>query len=541
MKRLTFGMMIIGVIGSLSLGCCPKKPAVVGPPFLRDLGEFPLLPNYIWDPLVRTFEQQARGIPLPQWKELAAKYLANPATPVRVAVVDFAVDQAAGLSRSAHKEAVSGVIRDLLCADAEALECRARVVATPALSAREGSLREYAYMTFKELQNSLSGVLIQSQMTKENLIVNLSMGWDPIKTGPKTTPTDDPQVAGIFQLLKRASCQGAIVIAPAGNLTGSEGPLFPAGYEVQRVPSNAQCAQMGFPRRVKIDEEKTPLVYAVAGLDSIDQRMVTVRPWSQPRLAAYGLSVPASSPKDKRFMFSGSSMANSIVTAAAAAVWSAKPDLSPDQVMNIVYEGGVKLDGAYDSKRARTEFCLDHLYGPCPDPVRRVFLCGALEKVLPPEAGLSCVHEPSRTSDLPALPNDHISSNVPRSEPCLLTGCGHPFGPSIDQTPNGAVPQPGIAGCPGCTISVRRSLVFGKLTWDSVTPPTMQQAVVQTWNSSLTNPQSSMPIWDVTQDFERGVTVPSDTWGAMMTIDYIDPSDGSARTKQIALNVNKKE
>lgn len=498
------------------------------------------LPNYIWEPLVKTFERQARGIPVSQWKALATKYLANPRTPVRVATVDFSVDQPIGRSRSGHKEAVTGVIRNLLCVDAEASECRSRVMATPGISADEGARREHDYLTFENFYSSVLGILNEWQPKNENRIINVGVAWDPIKMAIDKSPIDDPRVAPVYQLLRRASCMGAIVIAPAGNATGSEGPLFPAGYEVERAPSKEECAKMGIHRRKDINDEKTPLVYAVGALDSGDQRMVTVRRWGQPRLAAYGLSVPAYGSKGERLMFSGTSMSTAVVSAAAAAVWSAKPDLSSDQVMAIVYEGGVKLDGGFASKRARTEFCLEGPFGPCPDAVRRVFLCGALEKVLPPEAGLSCVNEPTdpKSAALPSLPGEAVPPALPSSRVCEVTNCGHTFGPSVDQIPNGAVPQPlGIAGCPGCTLSLPRAMVFGSLTWDSALPPAMLGGVVSVWTRRQTNPAYSTTVWDVTRPFEVHVYVPSDTYGAMLTVSFTAP-DGTPAYKDIPLNVN---
>src|SRR5260221_530426 len=110
--------------------------------------------------------------------------------------------------------------------------------------------------TFGELATALQEVIDQWQPQREHLVVNLAVAWDPIKTAAGNTPLDDPQARPIFQLINRASCLGAIVIAPAGNLTGSEGPLFPAGYEVRGVPTNEQCVQMGWPRKDPINQEQ---------------------------------------------------------------------------------------------------------------------------------------------------------------------------------------------------------------------------------------------------------------------------------------------
>src|SRR5258708_4634950 len=240
MRRQSSAAMAIGATAALCLACCvPSKPAGL-PLKLAETATFPELPAFIWQPLMKTFEQQARGMSLPQWQEVAAKYLTPTTMPVRVAVIDFAPN-ATGPARSPHTDAVTGVIRSLLCAKPEAPECRARVVPTrgvgitlPELRTTDGkpAARDYSYLSFGELATALQEVIDQWQPQREHLVVNLAVAWDPIKTAAGNTPLDDPQARPIFQLINRASCLGAIVIAPAGNLTGSEGPLFPAGYEV---------------------------------------------------------------------------------------------------------------------------------------------------------------------------------------------------------------------------------------------------------------------------------------------------------------------
>ena len=192
--------------------------------------------------------------------------------------------------------------------------------------------------------------------------------------------------------IQRASCQGAILIAPAGNLTGGVGPLFPARFEAEAAPGAEECASLGSPRRAD-----RPAAHS-ARLRGRSAR--SIRPTNgdrsargNPRMAAYGQSVPSIQPGGLPYLLSGGSMSGAIATGVAAAVWTAQPDLTADRVMNIVYEGGVSVDpahrddlysrqfpGYYFSTHTQTDFCLGHLSGPCADDVHRVFLCGALAK-----------------------------------------------------------------------------------------------------------------------------------------------------------------
>jgi hypothetical protein len=542
MKRMRCGVTI-GLISGLLFSCCVPRPKP------KDI------PDFVWKPLVNTFEQQARGIPKDQWETLWTKYLANPKIPVRVAVVDAVPDEHAAPMRSSHKEAVSGVIRTLLCPDSDATGCGARVAVTPGNSSGQGHGTGHAdgFLTFRELYDSLTAILAQWRPEQEHLVVNFAVGWDPIKTASNKTPLNDPNAAPILQLLQRASCKGAILIAPAGNLTGSVGPLFPAGYEALRAPTAQECARSGYPRRTEIAEDHAPLVYAVGALDQFDDRMVTVRPWGLPRLAAYGLSITSPRPGVPRDTFSGTSMSAAIVSGVAAAVWTAQPELSAERVMEIVYDGGIPVDAAhrddqysrtypgyYYSTHTQTDFCLGHQFGPCTDAVHRVFLCGALAKVLPQDAALRCVQEPSTADDQPPLPRDKVPRELPEALPCTTSGCGHSLGPTADQVPNGAVPQPGISGCLGCALYLVSQLGHFSLKWDSFYKPSMMSAIVQTWNSNATNPTKEMGTWDLANDvWMNMVDLPSDTWGAVLTVTYFDWDDGRVKTQDIGLRIYK--
>jgi hypothetical protein len=601
MKRLSCGMTAAWILG-IFLGCAhqgdmsstgagapppgavqppvipqppvvPQPPPAVKPPeavwwpgtspvpgggaSLNSMG-FPNLPPYVWEPLTRTFEKQARGIGANQWKTIYDKYLAHPKIPVRVAVVDLAAAEQAPPIRSIHSTAVMRVISSLVCQDVNSPECRARVglnsvrpmdglaasptdrpmeraVETPKSAGHPG----VDSVSFRHFYETLVNVLEHWRPDQEHLVIDIALAWDPIKTDP-----DDANITPIRTVLRRASCMGAILVAPAGNLTGTDGPMLPAAFETEKAPTPEECAGMGFPKVPKSREAYSPLVHAVGALDALDQRLVTVRTWGQPRLAALGLSVTAPGPADMPYspILTGGSLSAAIVTGVAASVWAAQPHLDAHQVMALVYQGGVPLDGGVNSKRAQTEFCMGRPFGPCREfAVHRVFMCGALAKALPKEK-FACVQTPSTSADLPQLPANMIPPNLPPPPaPCRVTGCGHAFGPMDVQVPMGAVPQPGIAGCPGCTLArnafgPNQGLVYGAITWQ-MTPPPMIAAVVRTYNIYFQQiGDYGMQTWSSGDFFMRPLNSYGGIYAAILIVSYM--YGGLPYTQAVGLNVN---
>ncbi|HEY8924429.1 MAG TPA: S8/S53 family peptidase [Polyangia bacterium] len=539
MKRLRWSTA--GLMAALWVNCVPY-------PEPKDI------PEVEWRPLMTTFEKQARGINKDKWDEIWNEYLAHPAIPVRVAVIDTIADPHAPPIFAVHRQAVGGVIKALHCPDANAPQCRGLLLDPPNLArdGKGGAGHADGYLSFREVYDSLSSVLAQWRPEQEHLIIDFAAGWDPIKTPDALNAALDPNIGPIRQLIQRASCQGAIVIAPAGNVTGSVGPLFPARFEIEPAPGADACAKAGYPRPVPIDEGRAPLVYAVGALDQYDQRMVTARPGGLPHLGAYGLSVTSPRPEGAPLILSGGSMSAAIVSGVASAVWTASPALSADEVMARVYEGGVSVDpahrddarsrrfpGYYYSTHTQTDFCLGHLSGPCTYPVHRVFLCGALATVLPPEAGLSCDRTPSSFEPVPAPPIENARVVRGEATPCTTTGCGYSTGPNSDQLPNGVVPQPGISGCPGCAVYLGSQVAHFRLTWNSHYVPSMMSAVVKASNASQTNPTQTMLVWFVSEDVWRGlIPLPADTWGATLTVTYMDWDDLQVKTADLPLAIN---
>jgi hypothetical protein len=431
-------------------------------------------------PLARAFERHARGVAAAD----TARLLDAVTKPKpQVAIVD---STPFGLERpdtTGHGFAVSRVLASLACTKVDDPECTERVRAYLAMplvwdkgrrslvANKDGGYVGHFHNLFRAFTQAL-----ESKPADRKLVVNLSLGWDPIKTepvGPPEQPPTSMELKKMIELLERASCEGVLVIAAAGNLTGTEGPLLPAGLETRRAPDAKRCEELGVkppkPLAAAKLRDYRPLIHAVGAVDLYDQRLVTSRPWGQPRLAAYGLQVAAPAKTELGFSRprNGTSMAAAIVSGIATAVWSLKPELDAHQVMALIYEGGRPLDAKSKNRYSRTEFCLDEdVPTQCEKwPVRRASLCSAINKAVS-SARLKCF-EPV---DLKNVPADLVPKPQPPTDgadgsklaaPCRTPDCGLATGPMSSQLIAGVHPQDGVVSCAACMLRLGAGRVDG--------------------------------------------------------------------------------
>jgi Subtilase family len=426
-------------------------------------------------PLVPTsqiaFERQARGMDIPSWFKFYDQNLTSK-VPVVVAVIDGSPTskRLSAPDTSGHGFSVSRVIGGLLCRDVDSDDCAKRVVpylALPILAESPGDFREDFVNggrtgSFFQLYDAIEAAMQNWNPQSHHLVINLSMGWDPVKTDP-----GDENVERIKALLERASRMGALIVGASGNFSGSDGPIGPGAFEAIPAPGGPACEK---PRAgsYRVGAPYAPLVHSVGVVDLLDQRTPLDRRWGEPRLVAYGINIspPALPGQASVPPLSGTSMSTAVVSAIAAAVWTTRPELTAAQVMELVYQGGIELDGGERSKRARTEYCLCEPYGPCDGlRVHRASMCGALAKALPGE-GLVCdlgASQDVRKNSGGSSPSSPVASDRPPS--CHVTNCGAPVGVSPSQLSLATAPHGGgFAGCPGCKISFANGLisVFGQ-------------------------------------------------------------------------------
>jgi hypothetical protein len=194
----------------------------------------------------------------------------------------------------------------------------------------------------------------------QRLLLNVSVGWDPKHGGVVDHPSQlTPAARTVYNALARAACLGAITIAAAGNTHGTSdsGPVLPAAWQSLPGPTEDECAQLtGYPedkfvRRKRlpssVGDRSFPLVIAASAVDDLDHPLATTRSGAAPRTVAYGLSVVTDdvggARGDHTNTQTGSSFAAAVTSAAAAGVWAIAPELTPRDVVDVVYKSGIPL------------------------------------------------------------------------------------------------------------------------------------------------------------------------------------------------------
>lgn len=379
-----------------------------------------------------------------------------------VAVVDASPWGVTKLDVSGHGYAISRIIGHLACVGgADAPDCKDFVkpyLALP-LVPKTGSPGEWepgsngGFMGyFHDLFDAFEQALDERPRDR-NLIVNLSLGWDPTTTSPR-----GPEVRHMRSLLERAHCEGVLVVAAAGNGTGAEkAPVFPAALEAVG-PNARRCKELLVPNPKPPKGAYAPLVHAVGSVDLYDERLPTVRAWAHPRLATYGTAVTVPGPVKGEFLppRTGTSVSTGSIAALASVLWGLKPGIDAAQVMKAVYDGGIPLETK--NRGSRTEVCLDTGDNRCHTwPARRATLCGALN-AFGIGRKFSCVspvhpkrNDPSTSATyFPPRPTEPLTPpNV--NAPCDTTNCNVPIGANPVQGPALVGPM-GVATCGGCTL-----------------------------------------------------------------------------------------
>lgn len=268
-------------------------------------------------------------------------------------------------------------------------------VRRPALGGYYGYQGEIARAIGESVQRWLEAAPAEG---RGHLVINLSLGWDGIYGGAITTTPDadlKPPVRAAYLALQYAACQGALVVAAAGNRSGgpneSVGPLYPAGWEKRPTPSAEDCQALGFPGVVD-GSPYQPLVYAVSGVRPDDIDLGNRRPGGRPRLVAPAFQAVVGVPSDPPGMGlvssginTGSSVAAAAVSSVAAVIWAYRPDLGPHAVMQAIYDHGVPLSPALDGSNVLAEFCLGSTCNGL--AVRRLSMCQAVAAVCAGGAG----------------------------------------------------------------------------------------------------------------------------------------------------------
>jgi hypothetical protein len=226
----------------------------------------------------------------------------------------------------------------------------------------------------------------------EPLIVNLSLGWDPLYGGDAGTPDTWPfDVQAVYDALYEAACEGAVVVASSGNRAGGPdgamNPIFPAAWG-DRVVDDVGCADLlgGAPLDYADLDEK-PLIYAVGGVDEEGRDLAVSRLNSRPAIVAYGdHAVDTDYLGAYTSILTGTSVSSAVVAAVAGVAWHNTPTRAGYEVMESVTESG------WDTNDISNAFCAAGP-GGC-GPARVVDMCRAIQYTCMVKYPGDCVHVP---------------------------------------------------------------------------------------------------------------------------------------------------
>jgi hypothetical protein len=318
---------------------------------------------------------------------------------VRLALLDTAptsVNPAANANnRSPHGYTLANMAKRLGCTAAGL--CTAEVTSQLALpwvvyepTSRALSVRDDVRGGFVgmigELAEAIRAAVVawQAAGSRQHLVLNLSVGWNPQFGGLEANVTDMPvAVQAVHAAFEDAACRGVAAVAAAGNLTWgpevgpSNGPILPAAWERRGVPSEAQCAAALEPgATVGLDDESSssyrPLVYAMGAVNADNSRLGKARFRAEPRLVAFGDHGVVVGEADGKAtaVLTGSSVSTLVTATALAWVESYRPGLDVFEAVDQVYQDRPLVE-------RRAEVCLGAPVGePCSSgtaqPVRRV-------------------------------------------------------------------------------------------------------------------------------------------------------------------------
>jgi hypothetical protein len=464
---------------------------------------------------------------------------------VRVAVVDTK----AGSQRpvNPHGTVIGGLIRDLTCLDPRT-RCAAEVVDYLGLphidniqqrldGGHFGSMSQvaaaiYRAVTAWQWQNYAAPNAVA---TTPRLVINASIGTQPGSDCGATVGTLSCSAQSAFDALRHAACQGAIVVAAAGNSPGGPDRIEPVTDDATGTPSkeavttrNEASALAGatcpaaWTRLLSRNECEglegknyddpliakgfapfssgssgawldTPLLVPVAGADSSDALLPNVRNGSLPRNVALGtlgtatddIEMPPSFPPP----MTGSSLGAASWTATAANVWAYDPRLTARDIIDLLYASGRPIQ---DTSGASRHAAVDWDSAAQPE-VKRARVCNAVSQVCnsnPPPATcptqpISCprlapVHEQNRDLSVLAPEFGSLFNMAPKA---AVSAVQNPPPPPFEKlqnfsTPPWVHPQPETFPCGNCALYLSASMLYIYIDPQFPSTSTIKQATL---------------------------------------------------------------
>lgn len=187
------------------------------------------------------------------------------------------------------------------------------------------------------------------------VVLNLSLGWDGVKTpssvDPDLTVELDPRrrpgtasvgAAAVFAALSRARCEGALILAASGNsrldLTAETGPLFPAAWGGYPSPSAAACRLLSV--ETNAPAQAGWLLHPIGGLGRDFSPLSNERQTSTPPLVA---PAEGGTGEAEGEILTGTSVATLLTSATAAVVWALRPSDASEAVMERIETSAIPV------------------------------------------------------------------------------------------------------------------------------------------------------------------------------------------------------
>ncbi len=285
-------------------------------------------------------------------------------TAIDVAIVDTVSQEAADDPNidpaNGHGLQMADLVREVACpvGRTDCVEAVHHILAMPrddwetapdwVTGGQHGSQGDLAMGIYQAVEAWRERRLANPSTTAPRLVINLSIGWEPMDGEP--LESDRGPHASVLAAMRYASCQGALMIAAAGNTKDEMcpedniGALAPARFEELPAPGAYECSTLGFSPQWTNEYpifggalDYAPLVHAVGGLDEFDEALINSRPGSNPRIAALGANGIVDPSGDS---LSGTSVSAAVTSATAALLWSYRPELRPDEIMQLIYASG---------------------------------------------------------------------------------------------------------------------------------------------------------------------------------------------------------
>lgn len=466
--------------------------------------------------------------------------VAEPNAVIMVAVVDTSPTSmlAPATPRSPHGEAMVDIVESLACPDPD--DCTVevgRVLGLPRIANNQVDTENGGYAgSHMDLARA---IVFAAEQTTGPLIINLSVGWEPWIFGNEI---ESVGARAVLAAIEHASCDGALIVAAAGNDggQGTWGPLLPGGWEYRPAPSEARCTNdFGIDEPVlHTNGNYRPLVYSVGGLRYEDSPMTGSREQGLPRLVATAThgTVGTEWPT-----MTGTSIATAAVSGAAALIWSHFPHLDATQVMDLLYSSGHDLDAPADYS----------LLGSGNFDMHRLDICAAFESACGPNCphtGLTCTpNDPIANQDIlelilaglsatDATPNGftELTSCAPNTTVHTtnsnLLGCPAAFDPARVYTH----PQPTQPACPNCTIKKGSGIVSAALD-PAYVGSDVEDVNVEIFDGTYTTLYRLGPIQLSTTSITeiRLSTVPTTIRSATISIEF-DQLDGISNPRAVS-------